>query len=244
MLTLFRNLFAPPRHMILLVIAAWIGLSLAEKRSERHGLSADQLNTLTFYGLLAFILGGRLSFVLQNLPSFMKSPAGIISINPDIFDPIGALAAAAIVALIHAQRQNISLWNSLDALTPFFAVLAVGLGCSQLAAGTAFGMETSLPWGIDLWNATRHPTQVYQMIASLLTLLLLWFKRHDPRPGILFLLFAALTAGSQLFIQAFRGDATFILNGMRQSQITAWLALFVVFILLEIQLKKTRRGTR
>ena len=38
MLTLFRNLFSPPRHMILLFIAAWIGLTFAEKRSRtlRH----------------------------------------------------------------------------------------------------------------------------------------------------------------------------------------------------------------
>jgi len=47
MLNLFRNLLAPPRHLILLVIAAWLGLSLAEKRSERHGISKDTLNNIT-----------------------------------------------------------------------------------------------------------------------------------------------------------------------------------------------------
>ena len=238
MLTLFRNLFNPPRHMILLVAAAWVGLSLAEKRAERYGISKDELNNITFYGLLAYIMGGRLSFVLQNISTFSKSPVSVASINPDLFDPIGAIAIAFITALIYGQRRNLSVWPTLDALTPFFAILSIGIGLSHLAAGTAFGKETDLPWGIELWNATRHPTQIYETLASLLIFSLLWFKKHDPRPGILFLTFAALTTGSQLFIQAFRGDSTLILNGLRQEQLIAWIILALCFVLFEYRFQK------
>jgi phosphatidylglycerol:prolipoprotein diacylglycerol transferase len=238
MITLFRNLFSPPRHMILLVIATWIGLTLAEKNAERHNISRENINNITFYGLIAFILGGRISFVLQNIPAFIKSPLGIISINPDIFDLLGAIAAALIVALVYGQRRGLLLWPTLDALTPFLAVLAIGIGLSHLAAGTAFGTETGLPWGINLWNATRHPTQIYETLASLLIFSLLWFKKHNPRPGILFLTFAAWTAAIQLFIQAFHGDSVLIFNGLRQEQVIAWVALIITFILFEYRLKE------
>ncbi|MBK8821347.1 MAG: prolipoprotein diacylglyceryl transferase [Anaerolineales bacterium] len=238
MLTLFRNIFSPPRHMILLVFATWIALSLAEKRTERHGVNKEDLNNITFYGLIAFVIGGRISFVLQNLPAFIKSPADIVSINTDIFDPLGALAAALIVALVYGQRRGLFLWPTLDALTPFFAVITIGLGLSHLAAGTAFGKETNLIWGIDLWNATRHPTQIYETLASLLIFSLLWFKKHDPRPGILFLTYAALTAASQLFIQAFRGNSTLIFNGLRQEQLIAWIILALCFVLFEYRFQK------
>ncbi len=238
MLTLFRNLFSPPRHMILLFIAAWIGLTFAEKHTERYGVSKNDLNNITFYSLIAFVIGGRLSFVLQNMPAFTKSPLGIISINPDIFDPLGGLAVAVIAAVIYGQRQGLLLWNTLDALTPFFAVLGIGIGLSHLAAGTAFGTETDLAWGIDLWNATRHPTQIYETLASLLIFGLVWFQKQNPRPGILFLTFAALTAASQIFIQAFRGDSTLILDGLRQEQVIAWVALVIIFILFETRLKE------
>ncbi len=221
--------------MILLIIAAWIGLTLAEKRAERHGISKDDLNNVTFYSLIAFILGGRISFVLQNIPAFIKSPLGIISINPDIFDLFGAAAAAFIVAFIYGQWRNLLFWNTLDALTPFFAILSIGLGLSYLAAGTAFGKETDLSWGINLWNATRHPTQIYETLASFLTFGLIWFQKQNPRPGILFLTYAALTAASQLFIQAFRGDSVLILNGLRQEQIIAWVALVICFVLFELR---------
>jgi phosphatidylglycerol:prolipoprotein diacylglycerol transferase len=238
MLTTFRNLFSPPRHMILLVAAAWIGLTLTEKRAERHGISKENINNIIFYGLLAFVIGGRLSFVLQNTPAFLKSPLGIFSINPDIFDPFGGTAVAFIAAYIYGQRNGLLFWKTLDALTPFFAILIIGTGLSHLAAGTAFGKETDQSWGINLWNATRHPTQLYETFASLLIFILLWFKRHDPRPGILFLTFAALTAGSQLFIQAYRGDSTLILNGIKQEQVIALAVLAGIFILLEYRIKE------
>lgn len=238
MLTLFQNIFSPPRHIILLVAALWIGLIFAEKRSELHSVTKDQANNLTFFSLIAFIFGGRIFFILQNIPTFTKSPLDMISINPNIFDPLGAIAAALLIAFIYGQRQNIPPWNSLDTLTPIFAVLSIGLGLSHLAAGTAFGIETDLPWGINLWNATRHPTQIYELIASLLTFMLLWLKKHDSRPGILFLTFAGLTAGYQLFFQAFRGDSVFILNGLRQAQVFAWASLAITFVFLERQLRK------
>jgi phosphatidylglycerol---prolipoprotein diacylglyceryl transferase len=233
MLEIFQTLFSPPRHMILLVIAAWLGLTFSEKRAEQHGITKDDLNNVSFYGLLAFVIGGRITYALQNLPAFTKSPLGIFSINPDLFDPLGGLAIAFISALIYGQRKQIRFWDMLDALTPFFAVLTIGSGLSHLAAGTAYGKPTDLPWGMDLWNEVRHPTQIYEIIVSLLVLGLLWRIKQMPRSGILFLTFSALTAFFQLLILAFRGDSTLILNGLRQEQVIAWVVLAASFVLIE-----------
>jgi phosphatidylglycerol:prolipoprotein diacylglycerol transferase len=241
MLTAFRDLFAPPRHMILLVIAAWVGLSLAEKRAEHHGVGREHLSNLTFYSILGFLIGGRVLFALQNLVAFTKNPLDLISINPGLFDPIGALAAAFIVALIYAQKHGLFPWAVLDALTPFFAILAIGVGLSHLAAGTAFGFPADIPWAIDLWNDKRHPTQIYEILTAFLIFMLLWKKRPDPHPGIDFLIFAALTAASRLFLSAFRGDSTLVLNGLHREQVLAWMALAVCFALFEFRLKQPKR---
>jgi phosphatidylglycerol:prolipoprotein diacylglycerol transferase len=140
--------------------------------------------------------------------------------------------------VIYGQRHGLLLWNTLDALTPYFSILSIGIGLSHLAAGTAFGMETNVIWGIDLWNATRHPTQIYETAASLLIFGWVWFQKQNPRPGILFLTYAGLTAAAQLFTQAFRGDSTLIINGLRQGQIIAWATLAIIFVLFEYRLKE------
>ncbi len=237
MFIFFSEIFSPPRHTLLLVIAMWIGLLFAEKRSERYKVSKEDLNNLIFYSLIAFIIGGRIFFVLQNISAFIQSPAGIFSINTDLFDLSGGLATAAIAGLIYSQRKRLNLWSTLDALTPLFSMLAIGLGLSHLASGAAFGKETKLAFGIDLWNATRYPTQIYETLAALLTFGLIWLRKENQPAGLLFLAFTALTAFFQIIIQSFRADTILIFNGIGQGQVIAWLILLICFLLFEIKLK-------
>jgi phosphatidylglycerol:prolipoprotein diacylglycerol transferase len=233
MLTLFRNLFSPPRDLILVVAAIWAGLFLAEKRSAKHSITNDDINNIVFFPLIGYLIGGRLLFALENLSAFTQSPLSLISLNLDLFDPLGGSVVALIVALVYGQRKKLPLWSTLDALTPSFAVFAVGLGLAHLASGSAFGRETSLPWGMQLWGATRHPSQVYEIFASFLILGLLWFKKADSPPGVYFLTFTSLTSGARLLLEAFRGDSTLIFGGLRSAQVLAWITLAASLMLLE-----------
>jgi phosphatidylglycerol:prolipoprotein diacylglycerol transferase len=230
MIALFRSLFAPPRHLILLLAALWVGLALTEKRAELHDIPKDTLNNVVYYGVLGYILGGRVLSILSNFPVFVKSPLSLFSLNLDLFDPLGAAGIALIGGFTYGHRQRLSLWSTLDALTPLFATLAIGLSLAHLAAGTAFGSPTDLPWGIELWNATRHPTQIYELVGSLLIFGWLWFRKTDSPPGAAFLTFAALSAASRLFIEAFRGDSTLIFGGLRLAQMIAWSVLAAALV--------------
>lgn len=237
MFDLFHNFFSPPRHIILLIFALWLGISLAEKRVQKYNISKDQLNNIFFYILLSFIIGGRFSFALQNISAFTQSPFSFFSINPDLFDVFGGIVTFIILLIIFSQRYQIEFWSLLDALTPCFSTISIGLGLSHLAAGTAFGYPTDYAWGIQLWNATRHPTQIYQTLASLLIFSWVWFQRQNLPSGILFLVFISLITFTQFFIGAFRADYTIIFNGIKQEQIFALILLMTSFILIELRLK-------
>lgn len=234
MLEIFETLFAPPRHIIFLVVSAWLGLALAERRAPRYGIERELLSNLIFYALLAYIIGGRLLYAAAHLPAFLASPSSLVSPNTDLFDPLGAAAAAILAAAIFGWQKRLAVWSTLDALTPFLAVMAIGVGLAHLAEGTAFGKPTNLPWAINLWNAHRHPSQIYEILAAslILGIPLLW---KSARPGSLFLFFAALSAAARLFLEAYRGDSQLLPGGIRLGQVEAWLALMVVFILLELR---------
>jgi phosphatidylglycerol:prolipoprotein diacylglycerol transferase len=242
MLTLFRNLFSPPRDLILVVAAIWAGLFLAEKRSAKYGISNDDLNNIVFFPLIGYLLGGRILFAVENLSAFAQNPVSLISLNLDLFDPIGGTVVALLVALVYGQRKKLSFWSTLDALTPLFAVFALGMGLAHLASGSAFGKETSLPWGIQLWGATRHPSQVYEIFASLLILGLLLFLKSDSPLGVYFMTFAALTSSARLFLEAFRGDSTIIFGGLRLAQVLAWVVLAVSIYFLEKRRGNTNKN--
>jgi phosphatidylglycerol:prolipoprotein diacylglycerol transferase len=229
---------------LMLLLGLWLGLWLAERHADRHGITSDDLANLAFTVLLAGLAGGRLSYALQNIPAFAASPLDLLSLNPQIFDPWGAALVAAVAGLVFGQRKKLALLPTLDALTPALAVLAVGIGVSHLASGKAFGMETGLPWAIELWGARRHPAQVYEIIGSLATLGLLWPRKADPHPapGSAILTFIALSAGWRLFLEAFRGDSTLLPGGIRLAQVVAWLVLAAALWGLSITRKKNAQN--
>lgn len=234
MLELFREVFAPPRDLILLIIAGWVGLWIAERRAKRTAVSEKAVDTLVGTMALAFLVGGRLFYAAGHLPAFISSPASLVSLNVGLFDSWGALASAAIAAAIAMQRRRLPGWQSLDQLTPFFAAVGIGMALSHLASGAAFGRETNLPWAITLWGAQRHPTQVYELIASSIALVVVLSRPVEARPGTTFLLWVALAAGSRLITEGFRGDSTLIFGGLRLAQIASWAVLGAALVGLEI----------
>ena len=220
---------------LLLLASIWIGLSLAEKRSAASGIAPEILDNLVLTSLAGFIIGGRLFFVAANMSVFFASPLDIISPNIALFDLTGGLASGLLTGLIFGRRKGLPLWPTLDALTPFFATLMVGVGAAHLAGGSAYGKETDLPWGVFWSGATRHPSQVYEIASALFILNLFGLRRPFKTGGIQFLLFASSTAGAALFLEAFRGDSVFIAGGLRLTQVAAWLILALALVGLELQ---------
>lgn len=212
---------------LMYLLGLWFGLSLAEKFAPKRGVSADTLYNLVFTGLIAGILGARLGYVIQYPDAFLASPLSLVSLNPGLLDPFSGFAAALLASLVYGARNRLEVWNTLDALTPFFAVFLIGAALANAASGAAFGMETSLPWGIELWGAKRHPSQFYELGGAIAILLLMGrqSKETNAPAGTLFLTFLALTAGARLFFEAFRGDSALILGGIRTAQVIAWLVL-------------------
>jgi prolipoprotein diacylglyceryltransferase len=234
MLDLFRAVFAPPRDLILLFAAGWMGLTLAGRRARRWDGDEKALDTLTSAIILAFVVGGRLLFASEHLSAFVQSPLSLISLNTSLFDVWAALACSAIAGAVVIQRKQLSAGHALDLLTPLFAALAIGLSLSHLASGAAFGKEASVPWAIVLWGAARHPTQIYELLAATAALAFIWFGGNGRQPGKVFLLWVALSAASRLFIEGYRGDSTLVFGGLRLAQIIAWLVLAMALGCMEV----------
>ena len=226
---------------LFLLLSIWVGLSLAGKRSEQHGIQTEVLDNLVLASLAGFIVGGRIMYVAGNLSAFLASPIDLISLNYSLFDLGGGIAIAILTGLGFGQRKTLAFWPTLDTLTPFFAALMVGIGAAHLASGEAFGKETSLPWAIELFGTTRHPSQVFGIAAALFILNSIGMRKPFEIPGKQFLFFVAFSAGAALFLEAFRGDSVLVAGGLRLGQIVAWIVMAVALLGLE-QLEKGSRS--
>ncbi len=214
---------------LFLLISLWIGITLVEKSAKIYKLSADTLSNLIMIALVSGVLGGRIVYIAQNPEAFAGNLGNIFSLNPGLFDMTGALAAALLGALVYGQRKSLPLLSTLDALVPFFGMLAIGLALSNFASGNAFGMESDLPWAINLWGTTRHPSQIYELIAAFVTLNLLYPPKGgaQSQAGVSSATFVAVTAGYRLFIEAFRGDSTLIFGNLRAAQVMMFIVLAI-----------------
>jgi prolipoprotein diacylglyceryltransferase len=89
-----------------------------------------------------------------------------------------------------------------------------------LLSGEAFGYPTIAPWGIPLFGAIRHPTQIYFALAAVLSGIALHTLARRPLPaGALFGAYLGLQGLTLLLLEPFRADSLVLPFGIRSAQV-------------------------
>lgn len=222
-----------PVSGLALLLGLWLGMEAAERTAPRYGIRQEHAYGLTGVALLGGVLGARLGYAARYLDSYLSDPAAIIALNVQTMDISTGFVAASLAALLYTRWQRLPPRPILDSLAPGMALFAVALGVAHLASGKAFGAPAAIPWAVELWDARRHPTQLYEIIAALAIFTLIWRLRPgNPFPGFLFSLWLALAAMSRLFLEAYRGDSIIVAGTVREAQLAALLLVIVSLWLL------------
>jgi len=218
---------------LLLLVGVWVGSLLAERQARRLGLPGDQVERLIFVALIAGVIGARLGYALNYLEVYLRQPLALLALTPFTLAPEVGAAVGLIAAVVYAQRKGLPLWGTMDALTPGLASCAVGVALAHLAGGDAFGAPSSVPWAIELWGTSRHPTQVYELVVALTILWLsLRVRAAAPFAGFAFGAFVALTAAARLVIEGVRGDSVLWFGSLRAAQIVSLAIVFAALSLI------------
>ncbi len=218
---------------LILLITLWGSLNLMEKEAKRLQQPPEAVYGLSTTALIGGVIGARLWYVGSYLDVYLTDPLGIIGLNTNTLNLTAGVVSALLVGVLYGRWKKLPLRPTLDILALGLALMGVGLGLSHLASGNAFGSQTSLPWAIYLWDANRHPTQIYEMLLALIIFIALWRMRQSaPFSGFLFLAWVALSALARLLIEAFRGDSIIVAGNVRQTQIVSLLVLLIALWLM------------
>jgi phosphatidylglycerol:prolipoprotein diacylglycerol transferase len=156
-------------------------LMLALRTARIVRIDPNKLWNLCIVALFAALVGSRLLLVVVNWTVLRVHPLWVLGLAMIHHPLVSAVAAAlaVIVAIIYAQRQNLPIRATADALA---APLALGLAFEEigaLLAGSGFGTETRVPWAVSYsdplaarWNGTPlgvllQPVQAYAAFAFL-----------------------------------------------------------------------------
>jgi phosphatidylglycerol:prolipoprotein diacylglycerol transferase len=221
------------------IVASYLILREAEKKKVDQGFI---LNVLLLI-LLGAIIGGRLFFIIENLPYFLKNLGEIFAFGKGGETSFGGIFLSILFVWIYTKvsknKNKIKFSQVLDLIAPYVILgLAIGrIGC--FLNWDDFGIQSSLPWAVKVADdVSRHPTQIYETIYCLVIVgLLIWFKKIKEtgkftkfrkllnKDGALFLIFLILYSFFRFFNDFLRLYENYFL-GLATSQ---WI-LIILFI--------------
>lgn len=213
-----------------LILGLWLALEIVTRQAVRHHQRPALAYNTLFFAVLVGLAGARVGHILSVPQAYLAAPLSVFSLQPSAMLPGAGLLAALLFSLWWLHRGDGLNGGMLDALTPSVVVLLAASALSNFLSGNAYGLETSLPWGIALWGVTRHPTQVYEFAAASAILAWLWgMRRFDwPWPGAQFAATTVVYASARLFIEAVRADSWLLPGDIRGAQVAALLAIVAV----------------
>lgn len=228
--------------------------------AKTHHLKLSFILNYGFKLILFSLLFARLVYIIQNYEVyFFEFSLTQLKYIFFIWDKGLSFWGAMLGFLIGLRRycrkseENLQAWLDVSIIAFFLGLV---IGCIGLFLdGGSYGKESNLPWAINFENITVrysvpiHPTQLYAALYNLILFLISWRiyayqkYKHD---GDVFL--GGLAAFCLLkFLEEFlRGDETFTLLGIRDSQYLAFfVGLISLFLLLErynkVNLDKIRK---
>jgi len=254
-----RHLFLPTYGVVfaIAVLVAWMWFM---RRAAALGLDRDRAFNLTFYTLLAGLLGAKLTLVIVDWRYYVEDPAQLLGTLRSAGVLMGGVLAGALTFALHASRHGMPVLALGDAAAaPLALAQAVGrLGC--FAAGCCYGVESHGPFavtftdpaanaqtGVEL-NVARVPTQIIQMTGDLIlaaVLTWLWRRRAGRPDGDVFWIYVGLYSVSRGIIEFWRGDVQrglYLGEHVSTSQIFAVAGLVLAVTMLAVARLRRREA--
>lgn len=207
----------------------WIGLEAASRSAARRDLPPGFVDSALFWSLIAGVIVARLAFVVQYPESYRNDWMGLVSPQPESLNGMAGLIGGAAVLAWLVWRAGVMARPLLDALAPGVGIMLAAIALAQLAEGSHVGLASDLPWAVDLWDAKRHPVQLYIALPVLIAAVGVWFWRGTrPFAGFDALLVGGVYALAVLVSSRWAETSATVLDDFRREQVLAWIALLVI----------------
>ena len=207
---------------LLLLLSLILGGSVMSRVARARGGDklARQADNCFYPVMIGAVLGARLWYGLFNLDLYGRNPALFVALRVSDFAWPGALLGGAIAGYLWCRWNQFDEFKLADSAALALPVVQALASIGLLLSGEAFGLPTSLPWGVPLFGTIRHPTQIYFALIALLSLIVLgWLARRPVPIGGLVVAYLGLNGLALLLVEALRADSLVLPAGVRVNQV-------------------------
>jgi phosphatidylglycerol:prolipoprotein diacylglycerol transferase len=216
----------------LLAVAFLMGIYLAMRAAEREGIETEFVADLGILVMLSAIVGARLFYVVfYDLQNTLENPGQLFKLQQTGLVFYGGLIFAVGAGIVFSKLKGVSIPVVMDIAAPSIALgQSIGrIGCFM--SGCCYGAPTWASWAVKFphLDQLRHPTQIYESLATFgIFLALMWFRGRRTAPGQVAWLYVVMYATARFAIEFLRGDNPQALLGFTVSQVMSLLALIAV----------------
>ncbi len=240
-----------PSHInmygIMFAFGVLVASLLAAREAKKRNIQKEIIWDLIFYLLIGIIIGARLFYILfywpEGMPFTFWKALAIWHGGLAFFGGfLGALAAG----YLFVQKRKLKFWLLADIFTVPLVIGHIFGRLGDYFTGGHPGKITSLPWGIFLDGAVRHPVVLYEIIGLVVIVtILLNLKRIKSKlslfDGFLFSSYVILYSVQRMILDFFRIESTdprFL--GFTPTQHLAVILFILSAIFMCINLKKAK----
>lgn len=202
---------------VLTALAFLTGILWTTREARIAGVTKETILDLSFYIVLAALIGSRLFYLISEWEHYQKNPLDMVKVWEGGLVFYGGLMGAAVASYLYLKKKRLSFLPIADFYMPGVSLgHAIGrLGC--LTSGCCHGREAAGTW----WAITfpdkplslappgipLYPTQILESGLSLTIFFVLLWVRHKKRfVGQLFWAYLLLYGIARGLLEPLRDD--------------------------------------
>ena len=241
---------------ILIALALVIGITVSYFIAKYRGQKPDEIVNFAPFAVIFSVIGARLLHVVVNWSYYGANLSYIFAFRRGGLAIQGVMLGGVLALIVFCRIRKLNFWAWADIISPAL-ILGQAIGrWGNYFNQEAFGLPTSLPWGIFIDLAYRppeysnseffHPTFFYEFLANLVLFGLLLFihRFYKKRPhafpdGLIFATYLGVYAVYRTIIEFYRIDSSYFL-GVKVVYILNAIAIIIALVIANYLVKKFR----
>jgi len=241
---------------ILIALALLIGIVVSYFLARYRGEKPEEAINFAPFAVIFGVIGARFLHVIVNWSYYGANPSYILAFRRGGLAIQGVMLGGVLALLVFCKIRKLDFWLWVDIMSPAL-ILGQAIGrWGNYFNQEAFGLPTSLPWGIFIEAPYRpaaysnseffHPTFFYEFLANLVLfgLLLLIHRLYKKRPGrfpegLIFATYIGVYAIYRTIIEYYRIDSSEFL-GIKVVYIIDAISVIAALIIVNYLVKKFR----
>ena len=226
-------------YTVVMALGIIFGLAFALFLGKRDGIKSDLWINGLLIAIIVGLIGGRILFVISNIPYYIENPDEILLIGRGGLNYQGVLITALIFLGIWIRLKNHSVGPIALILAPSLAIISAFGWFACWLDGCGYGREApsgflvaDLPDSFGVF-ALRYSTQILALVFCLLILGLTLVLRRYKFLWLPWLTLLLLSA-SRLIVSLLRGDSAPLVGSLRMDTLAEGVLVLFCFLAIAV----------